>query len=102
MNVKGIGKTHEKVEERTIVNRFSNLRVIPADVAQCLDLLIGDAIGVSRERFDEFEQQHVLWREAGSIEIPRTERGCGRRVLFALQLQEPGVAAQSIMATVER
>ena len=47
MDVESIGEPHKKIEERTIVDRFSDLGIAPTDVSQSLDLLVGDAIRVS-------------------------------------------------------
>ena len=46
MDVEGIGKAHEEVEERAVVYRFGDLRVGPPGLAQPLDLLVSDAIRV--------------------------------------------------------
>ena len=69
MDVKGIREAHEEIEERAVVYRFRNLGIAPAGVAQPLDLLVGNAIGVPGQRFDELQQQPVLGREAGSVEV---------------------------------
>ena len=55
MDVKGIRKAHEEIEERAIVDRFRDLAVAPSGLAQSLDLLVRDAIGVSRQGFDELQ-----------------------------------------------
>ena len=47
MDVEGIGKAHEEVEERAVVDGFGDLRVRPPGLAQPLDLLVGDAIRVA-------------------------------------------------------
>jgi len=102
MDVEGVGKAHEEVEERTIVNGFGDLRVRPASLTQPLDLLVGDAIRVAGERFDEFQEKSVLRCEAGGVEVSITKSRGRLRVLFTLQLQEPGMAAESIVAAVQR
>ena len=102
MDVEGVGEADEQIEERPIVDRFSDLSIAPTGAAQSLDLLVGDAIRVSSQRLDEFQEQPVPGREAGAIEIAVAQRGRGLRILLALQLQEPRVAAESIVATVER
>ena len=100
MDVESVGKTNEEVEERAVVDGFGDLRVRPPGLAQALDLLVGDAIRVVGQRFDEFQEQSVLRWEAGGLEVSITQsRGCPR-ILFTLQLQEPGMAAQSIVAAV--
>lgn len=101
MDVKGVGKTHEQIEERSVVNRFGNLRIGPACLAQPLHLFIGDSVRVPGERPHELEQQPVSWGQAGGIEIAIANRGGSRRILLTLQLQEPRVAAQSIVAPVQ-
>ena len=102
MDVEGIRETHEEVEERPLVDRFRNLGVAPPGLAQSLDLLVRDAIGVPGQGLDELQQQSVLGREPGGVEITIAQGGGGLRVLLTLQLQEPGVAAESIMAAVKR
>ena len=47
MDVEGIGKAHEEVEECAVVDGFGDLRVGPPGVAQPLNLPIGDAIRVA-------------------------------------------------------
>ena len=102
MDVEGVGEADEQIEERPIVDRFSDLSIAPTGVAQSLDLLVGDAIRVSSQSFDEFQQQPVPGRETGAVEVPVTQRRRGLRILLALQLQEPRVAAESIVTAVER
>ena len=101
MDVEGIGKADEKVEERSVVNGFRNLRVGPSDLTQALDLLVRNAVGMPRQRFDEFEEQSVFGYEACCVQVPVARCGCGFRVLLTLQLQEPRMAAESIVAAVE-
>jgi hypothetical protein len=43
----------------------------------------------------------VLGREPSGVEIAITQGNRGLRVLLTLQLQEPGMAAESIVAAVE-
>src|SRR5216683_1816677 len=102
MDVEGVGKAHEEVEERAVVNGFGDLGVGPADLAKPLDLLIRDAIGVPGERLDEFQQQSVFRRQVGGAEVPVAQSRRRFRVLLSLQLQEPGMAAESVVAAVER
>ena len=102
MDVEGIRETHEEVEERPIVDCFRNLGVAPTGLAQSLDLLVRDAIGVPGQGLDELQQQPLLGREPGGLEIALPQGRGGLRVLLTLQLQEPGMAAESIVATVER
>ena len=59
MNVEGVCEAYEKVEERAVVNRFSNLCVGPADIAQALDLLVRDPVRMTGQRLDELQQQSV-------------------------------------------
>jgi hypothetical protein len=46
MDVEGVGKTNEEVEERAVVDGFGDLRVRPAGLTQPLHLFVGDAIRV--------------------------------------------------------
>lgn len=55
MDVEGISQADEKVEQRPVVNGFGNLSIAPADLAKPLDLVVRDAVGMSCQRFDEFE-----------------------------------------------
>ncbi len=102
MDVEGIGKAHEEVEERTVVDSLGNLRVGPPNLTEPADLLVGDAVGVPGQRLDEFQEQPVLGRQVGGVQVPLAQRRRRFRVLFSLQLQEPGVAAESIVAAVKR
>ncbi len=102
MDIEGIGKTHEEVEERAVVNGFGDLRVGPTSLAKPLDLLVGDAIGVPGKRLDELQEQSVFRTQVGGVEVSVAQSRRGFRVLLSLQLQEPGMAAQSIVAAVER
>ena len=102
MDVEGIGKAHKEVEERAVVDRFGDLCVGPPDLPKPLDLLIRDAIRVPGQRFDEFQEQSVFRRQVGGVEVAVAQRRRRFRVLLSLQLQEPGVAAESVMAAVER
>jgi len=47
MDVEGVGKTNEEVEERAVVDGFGDLRVRPPGLTQALDLLVGDPIRVA-------------------------------------------------------
>ena len=103
MDVEGIRQAHEQVEQRTVVDRFGNLLVAPADPPQTVNLVIGNPIGVSGQRADESQQgalcladRHLLERRAVTNGLRR------RRKLLALQLQEPRVRAQSIVTPVQR
>ena len=102
MDVEGVGEAHEEVEKSPVVDRLGNLGVGPPDLTEPLDLFVGDAVGVPGQRLDELQQQPVLGREPGGVEITLAEGSRGLRVLLTLQLQEPGMAAESIVATVER
>ena len=100
MDVEGIGKANEKVEERAIIDGFGDLGVGPPRFAQPLDLLVRDAVGIPGERLDEFEEQALLRRYVGGVKVAVAQGRRGLRVLLTLQLQEPGVAAESIVAAV--
>lgn len=102
LDIEGVGKADKEVEQRADVNCLGDLGLGPAGVAQTLDLFVGDSVGVSGEGTGELQQEPLGGRDRRAIEIAVAE--CLRHwaVLFALQLQEPGVAAQSIMAAIER
>ena len=102
MDVEGIGEAHEEVEERAVVDGFGDLGVGPPNLTQSLDLLVRDAIGVPGQCFDEFQQHSVPGREVGGVEVTLAQGRRGLRVLLPLQLQEPRMAAESIVAAIER
>jgi hypothetical protein len=102
MNVEGIGKAHEEVEERAVIDGFGDLGVGPPGLTEPLDLLVGDPVGVPGQRLDEFQEQSVLRRQVGAVEVPVAQSRRRLRVLLTLQLQEPGMTAESIVAAVER
>jgi hypothetical protein len=69
MDVEGVGEAHEETEERTVVNRFSNLCVGPPGIAQALDLFVRDPVRMTGQRLDEFQQEPVPGTEPGGIEV---------------------------------
>ena len=102
MDVEGVGEPHEEIEKGPVIDCLRDLGVAPPSLAQSLDLLVRDPVGVPRQRFDEFQEQPVLRRKAGGVEIPIAQSRSGLGVLLTLQLQEPCMAAESIVATVKR
>lgn len=101
MDVEGVGEAHEHVEEGGIVDGFGDLRVAPTGVAQCLNLGVGDAVGVAGDGGDEVEQEPLSGGDGGVVEVGVADGlGDGCEV-FALQLQEPCVAAESVVAVGE-
>jgi hypothetical protein len=72
MDVDGVGQADEEIEKRTIVDGFGNLGV--------------------GERLDELVQQAVLRRQLCGVEVTVAQRCRDLRILFAPQLQEPGMA----------
>src|ERR1700694_2608710 len=102
MDVEGIGEADEEVKERAVVDGLGDMRVGPAGLPKTLDLLVGYAICVPGQRLDEFQKQSVFRRQVGSVEVSVAECRRRFRVLLSLQLQEPGMAAESIVAAVER
>ena len=102
MDVEGIGKADEEVEERAVVDGFGNLGVGPPGLTEPLDLLVGDAVRVPGQRLDEFQQQSVLGRQVGGVEVSVAQSRRNLGVLLTLQLQEPGMATESIVATIQR
>src|SRR5438445_7370402 len=102
MDVEGIREAHEEVEECAVIDGFGDLGIRPSRLTEPLDLLVGDAVRVSGQRLDEVQQESVLRGQAGGVEVPVAQRGRRLRVLLPLQLQEPGMAAESVMTAVER
>ena len=84
-----------------VVDGLGDLLVGPAQVAQLLNLLIGDLVSVAGDRLHELEELPVRGVQVGRVQVTRAERAGGLAVLLALQLQEPGVRAESIPAAVE-
>lgn len=69
MDVEGIGKAHEEVEKGAVIDSFGDLRVGPPDLAEPLDLVVGDAVSVPGQRLDEFQEQPVPRRQVGGVEV---------------------------------
>jgi len=69
VDVEGIGKAHEEVEKGAVVDGFGNLSVGPPDLAEPLDLVVGDAVSVPGQRLDEFQEQPVTRRQVGGVEV---------------------------------
>lgn len=102
MDVKRIGDPHQHAEERRIVDRFTDLCVSPSDVTKGLDLFVGDAIGVAGQGFDKLQQTALPRGDRRKTQVAVSERLCGLGVFFPLQLQEPSVGAESIVAAIYR
>ncbi len=102
LDAEGVGQSNEKAEQRRVVRSLGDLLIGPAHVAQALDLLVGDAVGRSGDGAHEFQQQPLARRQAGGVEVTVAECFGHPLELCALQLQEPGVRAESIPALVER
>jgi hypothetical protein len=101
-DVEGIREAHEEVEERTVVDCLRDLRIRPSNIAQDLNLFIGDAVGMACQRADKFQQQPLCPGDRGAVQVAIPKGLGGVRVLLALQLQEPCMATQSIMTGIER
>jgi hypothetical protein len=102
LDAERVRKAYEKAEQSRHIRRLGDLLVGPTHVAQALDLLVGDAVGRARDRAGEFQQETLARRQSGGVEVTVAERLRHRLELFALQLQEPRVGAESIPAAVDR
>jgi len=56
MDVEGIGEADKEIEERSVIDGFRDLGIGPPDLTQLLDLLVRNAVGMSRERLDELQE----------------------------------------------
>ena len=101
MDIEGIGKPHEQIEQRSVVHGLRDLRVGPSYVSKGLDLFVADAVGVPGQCPHEFQEKALCPRDRRAVQIPVAQRLCDLTVLFSLQLQEPRVAAQSIVTSIE-
>jgi hypothetical protein len=102
VDIEGIGKSYEQIEQRRIVHGLSDLRVGPSHVSKRLHLFIGDAVCVPRHRADKFQQKALSWGHGSAVQIAITQSLCHRAELLSLQLQEPCVAAESIVTSIQR
>ena len=102
MDIERIGEPHEQVEQGAVVDGLGDLRVGPSHVPKGLNLIVGDSIRVPGQRADEFKQQALSWRHRRAVQITVTQRFHDFSVLLTLQLQEPCVAAESIVTPVQR
>lgn len=101
VDVEGVGEAHEHVEEGGIVDGFGDLRFAPACVAQRLNLGVGDAVGVAGDGGDEVEQEPLGGGDGGVVEVGVADGPGDGCEVFALQLQEPCVVAESVVAVGE-
>jgi len=95
MDVERVRQPHEEVEQRAVIDGFGDLGIGPPRLTEPLHLLVGDPVRVSGQRIDEVQQESVLRGQASSVEVPVAQRGRRLRVLLPLQLQEPGMAAET-------
>jgi hypothetical protein len=102
MDIEGISNAHKHIEQRPVIHRLGDLRVGPAHVAQRLHLFVSNAICMPGQSADKFQQQALRGGYRRAVEVSITQSFGHLGILFSLQLQEPGVAAESIVTTVER
>lgn len=55
MDTESIGESYKQVEKRSIVYCFSNLRVGPSHLAKGLNLFVGNAVRMTRQRTNKLE-----------------------------------------------
>jgi hypothetical protein len=91
------------VEERKHcrdVNRFGNLFLVPACIAQFLNVLVGGLIGCLCYQLNILEQSAFRGRKPSLLELALKNR-INALITGSLNTQEVGVAVQSIRAPVE-
>ena len=102
MDIEGVRQSHEEVEQGPVVDGLGDLSVGPADIAQALDLFVGNPIN-GRVRVSTNSNSR---RSSGLIgarsRSPSRSRRSGLAVLGSLQLQEPRMGAESLVASVQR
>lgn len=101
MDIEGIGESHEQIEQRPVVHSLRDLRVGPSHVPKNLDLFVGDAVCVPGQCAHEFQEKALCLRDRRAVQIPVSQRLCDLSVLRSLQLQEPRVAAESIVTSIQ-
>ena len=101
VETEGVGDAVEEREHRGDVDALGHLRITPAEAPKRLHVLDGGAVGVLRDLLDVLEQGALGVRQGGRVEVgagqARVEIGVG-----VLQLQEEGVAPDSVGAPIER
>ena len=93
MDVESIGNAHEHVEQRAIVDGFSDLCITPAHIAKALHLVVSNTVCVSSESTNKVQQEPFRRGDRSRLEIPLPQRLRRLLVLLALQLQEPRMGA---------
>jgi hypothetical protein len=91
------------VEERKHcrdVNRFGNLFLVPACIAQFLNVLVGGLIGCLCYQLNIIEQSTFRGREPSLLELALENR-VDALITGSLDTQEVGMAVQSIRAPVQ-
>ena len=102
VDVEGVRQPDEQVEQRPDIDRLGDLRIAPTGVAQALHLLVGDAIGVRVNVPTNSSRSRSAGETGARSRSPSRRAWRHRAELLALQLQEPRVAAQSIVTVVQR
>ena len=67
MKIEGVGNPYKEIKQRADINSLRNLRIAPPGIAQGLYLLVGDAIGVTRECANKLQQQPLGWHDGSLI-----------------------------------
>jgi hypothetical protein len=100
MDVEGIRETNEEAEHCGDVHRLGDLLVGPPNTSKVFDLIIGDPICVPRDGVDELQEKLVAFLDLQIVQVPASKGRCEFPIFLALQLQEPSVTRESIVATV--
>lgn len=101
LDVERIGEPNEEVEQARVVDGLGNLRIRPTGASECPHLLVRHAVGVQGHGGHELEQQALGGGDRCLVETSVAESLGRLGELLALQLQEPGMCAQSIPAATK-
>ncbi len=102
MDIERIGEAHEHVEQRTVIDGLRDLRIAPPDIAQALHVIVRNAISVTSQCTNELEQEPLRRGDDCLVEVAIPQRLSRAAELLSLQLQEPRMGAQSIVAAADR
>ena len=69
MDIEGIGKSYEQIEQRPVVHGLRDLRVGPSHVPKGLHLFVGDAVCARGQCADELQQEALRRRDRRALQI---------------------------------
>ena len=97
---KGICHPVEKGEQGGDVNPFGNLGIGPAGASHLLYILGGILVSVPGKQLDELQEHPLRFGDRCRGEFP-SGKGGGNLIVGSLQLQEIGMGANSVGATIQ-